>query len=172
MYFRDGPCLREFFNIFKRQAIMGCYQQLHQCGDKQDGTGACESSTAAGTQEVRFLTDENGSFCPYRGPELTSWIHYVPASVMYMTHLAVFLPYQQIGKEELSLWALDSLLWDQLFFFFFLKIYQDFSPVANEFRTWLETSCTLLPPRARELECHEERQQGPEPICGTLCLCF
>lgn len=58
------------------------------------------------------------------------------------------------------------------FFFFFLKIYQDFSPVANEFRTWLETSCTLLPPRARELECHEERQQGPEPICGTLCLCF
>lgn len=72
MYFRDGPCLREFFNIFKRQAIMGCYQQLHQCGDKQDGTGACESSTAAGTQEVRFLTDENGSFCPYRGPELTS----------------------------------------------------------------------------------------------------
>lgn len=51
--------------------------------------------------------------------------------------------------------------------FFKKNIYQNFSPVANEFRSWLETSCTFLPPWARELECHEGWQQEPEPICGT-----
>lgn len=95
-------------------------------------------SPATGTQEVQFLTDENGSFCPFKGPECNSWIHYVPGSVHHIRHtqarLAEFLPYQKTCEDELSLQMLNSLLWDQRFCSFF-KIYQNFSPIANEFKT-------------------------------------
>lgn len=75
----EGPCLREFFNIFKRQTITGYYQQLYHVGTSRmvkERAGSYASApllpTTPGTQEIWFLTDENGSFWPYRGPELKS----------------------------------------------------------------------------------------------------